>query len=185
MNDLWHNEDETAKVGFALRITLLMAFNGLRNIVSRFPADHTAGGPGQNGCIYAREENGVLVPVCIVGQFFADLGLLRVLLTQGQGYKGTLSDAANASERGSEDNFVLCNLAGLDTSLREMLESTYGITFDDDAFEFLLNAQASQDNGNTWPDAFETAAECAVRKRHVPETRTGVERLNLALEHSA
>lgn len=185
MNDLWHNEDETAKVGFALHITLLMAFDGLRSIVERFGPDHIAG--DGNGCIYAVEKvPGVLAPVCIVGQYFSDLGILRTLTLPSEsdllGHNGGNLTTGEETSTGSG----VCNLAGLGSGLREHLESNHGVTFEDNAWRFLMEAQGQQDSGETWGRAVEFGAKYLWDNGYVEhhDDRAYADRVYAALEAS-
>lgn len=135
-------------IGFNLHITLLMALEGLRSIVERFGEDHTPNGDGQ-GCIYvAPTSNHVLKPVCIVGHFAHDLGILRALTTAGD------SEHAHDGIHGS-----LCNLGALTNEVAGLLKNRHGITFDPDALAFLQSAQTIQDNGGAWGEALETASQ--------------------------
>lgn len=144
--------------GFNLHITLDMVRTGLSDIVERFGPDHTAGAEGGKGCVYAVSEGGRLQAVCIVGQFFSDLGILRALTTvridAPYDVQRMLGD--NLDTNGFEDEDY-CNLGGFNLAVRHMLEGRYDITLEDKAFEYLKEAQRIQDGGSPWGHAVEAA----------------------------
>jgi hypothetical protein len=151
--------------GFDLHITLLMAFDLISGIVERFGPDHIAGANGTQGCIYASQNDrtGVLTPVCIVGQMFADLGILRTLVT--------------TSETGG-----VCNLGGIFNLADDL--ARFGVTFDTHVLSFLSALQGEQDSGSTWGKALEFASKQMLNTGafEVPDTRTAAERLSAALD---
>lgn len=138
---------------FDLHIDLRTAVVGLNDLVQRFGADHRGDRPDEGSCVYVDRVEGVrLIPSCIVGQFFADLGVLRVLL----------------SEVGVGDqpkNCPLSNEGGLSREVRDRLADKYGITMDDEAYTLLSEAQGGQDNGRPWGKAVEAAAQYVEDKR--------------------
>lgn len=127
----------------SIHLTLPQVVGFLRTIVDRNP-DHVAKAPGGGqGCIYMHVDGHVLTPVCIVGQMFADLGLLRLLRINPN----------DLSEYG--DQFGACSVKG------EMWEALaeYGITADEDAQVFLREVQYKQDSGLSWGDALRIAQQ--------------------------
>lgn len=127
-------------------ITLTDAVTILTNVVKDHGADHAPlGNKGAPGCNYTTaglnhdnmDDNPTkrLVPVCIVGQVFAYLGILRAV------FQAT----------GSE--FSTC---GLGSTIWVNAE-TMGVTFTKDAQVFLRSAQQEQDSGRAWGVALTTA----------------------------
>lgn len=166
-------------IGFALHITLLMAFDGLRNIVDRFGPEHK----NEGACRYAVERSGVLTPVCIVGQFFHDLGILRTLIAEN----GPNMSTGEAIGEGWEVKYAdtgYCNLDNFDGYTLDLLHERYGITFDPEAITLLKSAQGWQDDGATWAEAVERASERVMNMHDLtpPDTRTAVERLSECIE---
>ena len=147
------------KVASWFHITMNMAVLGLLDILDRFGQDHYASGAG-GGCIYStKTDSNALVPVCIVGQFFADLGILGALLeTPNDRYNGV--SGACPTNMGAFANETI-----------DMLNAR-GITIDEDAQEFLRRAQQEQDSKNTWGYSVERALASAVSQGHIalPET---------------
>ena len=117
------------------RITLDFAIQAMLNIVERFGPDHAATAPNgsEATCVYAVNNNGVLTPVCIVGQMFADMGILRLLLENPLD-----PDAAQ-----------WCNLGGAGEGWAETLAAR-GVEVTPEARMFLSDAQSRQDGGATW-----------------------------------
>lgn len=146
--------------GFGLHITLLMAFDLLKGIIERVGADHKQMG----SCQYAKETNGVLVPVCIVGHVFHDLGILRTLIgTESEWHSAKFIPGADLDASG-----LVCNGPGISASLRTYLASRYGITFENEAWYLLEVAQENQDHRETWAKALNAAAGRVI-------TRFGIE----------
>lgn len=147
---------------FNLHITLAMALTGIKSIVERFGHDHIGSLP-EGGCAYVEKVDGIrLVASCIVGQFFADLGILRVLV--GDGYSGSTIPG-------------LCgirNEIAMTDDLRERLAVKWGITFADEAWTFLSTAQVEQDGAAQWGQAAEEAAKKILSLRGEPCTAMGV-----------
>lgn len=138
-----------------IHITLDDAVLGITNVVRKYGADHTSGG-GSNGCIYAaRDQYGALVPVCIVGQFVANYGLLGALVI-GDGFSEP--EQYGACEVGSE--------------MWDRLEE-HGMTVTPEARAFLREAQASQDAGKDWGTALLKAWQ-GVKDTANYHTRNGV-----------
>jgi len=120
-----------------IHLTLPQVLGFIRTIVARDPEKVAQAPGGGQGCIYMHVDGHTLTPVCIVGQMFADLGLLRLLRL----------DPSNLTEYG--DQFGACSVKGeFWTGLAE-----YGITADEDAQNFLREVQYKQDGGATWGDA--------------------------------
>lgn len=70
---------------FNITLGLVEVHAALTRIVNRFGVEHAASAPvGNTSCIYAVRSNGVLTPVCIVGQWLADMGLLGVVLSEDE-----------------------------------------------------------------------------------------------------
>jgi len=133
---------------FNFHITFVMALFGLNDIVTRFPEDHY--GTLDGGCAYVEKAEGQrLVPSCIVGQFFSDLGLLRLLINPGAA--GVVFTAQVGGETCS-----MRNEGALGPELRTRLEG-YGVTMDDNAHRLLWYTQIEQDAGEPWPVALEMA----------------------------
>lgn len=165
--------------GFDLHITLLMALDGLRSVVDRFGPEHK----NEGACRYAVERSGVLTPVCIVGQFFHDLGILRTLIAAD----GPNMSTGEAIGEGWETKYAdtgYCNLDAFGGETLDVLRNRYGITFDPAAITLLKSAQTLQDGGATWADAVENAAMHVMEAHNLtpPDTRTAVERLNACIE---
>lgn len=128
---------DSPKNMLSIHFTLVQVVNMLGNIARR---DSERIGKSETGrCIYGVIENGVLVPVCIVGQMFSDLGLLRLLLNN-----------PNEVESWNTEMHGACNVGG---HLWEAL-AKYGITFDEDAQKFAHRVQGRQDDGVTWGEAY-------------------------------
>lgn len=109
-------------------ITLVQAVALVTEVVKRFGSGHKATTPnGGEGCVYIVKPspNGLLTPVCIVGQVFSDLGILRAMLSEG----GT-------------DQHEACNIG---STLWDNAQAM-GVTFDEDAQVFLRDAQRYQDS---------------------------------------
>jgi hypothetical protein len=156
---------------FNLHITLAMALAGLRSVVDRIGEHHVGTMGDGRGCAYVENVDGVrLVPSCIVGQLFADLGVLRALVIS--------SDASFSGCQipGSD----LRNEGGMSPELRKRLAEESGITMSDEAFTFLQTAQFEQDNEYAWGVAVERAAQRILRDRGEPQT--AVEILSLQAE---
>lgn len=122
----------------------------LVNITKEFGADHRAGKPGSNdGCTYfVRDERTSawgentkyidlhnLRPVCIVGQVFHRLGILRALLAN------------------DGDQHSACTMDSVIWANAEAM----GVTFTEEAKTLFRKAQYRQDNGETWADAVKGA----------------------------
>lgn len=124
------------------------ARNALLRVVARFGRDHKASSSGGgSGCTYAEVVNGVLTPVCIVGQVVADYGLLGVLVDTPQDF---LADGVREPEQHGA-----CNL---NNGMWDALDAA-GLHFTEDAKTYLRSAQEAQDNGVTWGRAVEYADE--------------------------
>lgn len=130
-------------------ITLINAVTLLTEVVKRFGAEHVAKTPsGGAGCQYlvTASPTSALTPVCIVGQVFSDLGILRAMLSTG-----------------GHDQHEACNF---DSPIWENAEKM-GVTFADDARIFLREAQKYQDSiftggaDKTWGGALNHALTVA------------------------
>lgn len=147
------NDESGSTFGFNLHITLAMAVSVLRSVVSDFGPDYTY----TDTCVYVTDNaDGSLVAKCIVGQAFARWGILRVLIAR----RSDTSSVGNGLDYA--DGF--CNLAGFDATARAHL-SGYGITLDDEAFQFLREAQGNQDGRMPWGEAITAAAEKVLTDR--------------------
>jgi hypothetical protein len=122
----------------AVIYTLSDAIRHIGNLVKRFGADHEAARPdGQPGCVYAVFQNGSLVPVCIVGQVFADLGILRAVTSSGI----TLNEMLNAAADDLPTQGGACALQdAIWSNAHDM-----GVLFTNDAREYLRVVQSVQD----------------------------------------
>jgi hypothetical protein len=130
---------------FSTNFSVSRARQRLLAIVERVGADHKAvnPSPGESSCTYAVVKGGVLTPVCIVGTFVADLGLLALLLDGDvDQYGDTTPSQWGACTIGSQ---LWDNLASV------------GVTFDTDAQTYLRLAQEGQDFGLPWSKAVEYA----------------------------
>lgn len=128
-----------------IHITLTMAVAGLLSVVKEYGYGHVAGS-GNDGCVYGTidHETGFLSPVCIVGAYFANLGLLRALLSGNDGcWYGSFGE-----------NEALFQQLG-----------ECGVTMDDDVVDLFTEAQTEQDNGSEWGRAVTVAVERAQRKQ--------------------
>lgn len=134
-------------------ITIKNVVDGLTRIVKRVGRDHIAvnpsGGSSGNGCVYAVIVDGVLTPVCIVGQFFADLGYLGALVSSND--DGDIAVCYGGLGDGGH------NFPGDGTATGALLD--HGFTFEDGALRILRDAQAKQDVGETWFNAVSHAFE--------------------------
>lgn len=123
------------KTTIDLRASILL----IVEVVKTFGAAHEAGvgTTSSSGCQYVvtADPQSTLVPVCIVGQVFHNLGILRAMLTDG-GY----------------DQHEACQM---DSGLWENAEAM-GVTFTDDAKAFLRTVQRAQDNGVISPNGGRT-----------------------------
>lgn len=107
----------------------------IAGIVEDFGADHMAAG-GDGGCSYTveRQEADVLTPLCIVGVLFSRLGILRAVFTP------------NGQEGACTSGMVMwANAAHM------------GVTFTDEAQQFLYLVQQEQDRPSGWGSALRTA----------------------------
>lgn len=150
------------KVVAWFNITAQMVVLSLLDILDRFGEDHIARNPSGDAdaavCIYAvKNTSNALVPVCIVGQFLADLGLLGLALRQpGNPHDGVLCANPN-------------NVGGM-FELRDYLRDR-GVTMDENAYRILSEAQAKQDSGNTWGDSVNNALRVADSMHGLPFLR--------------
>lgn len=121
-----------------IHLTLPQVVGFLRTIAEGEP---TRIGQGEGGsCVYADSDDGMLTPVCIIGQMFANLGLLRLLLT-------------DPNELFYPNMLGAC---GIDSDFWSYL-ARYGVTADLDAKEFAHSVQRTQDDGIPWGEAFNNA----------------------------
>lgn len=148
----------------SLHLTLPTVVNMLRNIAQgdpeRIGRDDSDGGVG---CTYASIKNGALVPVCIVGQMFANLGLLRLLLI----------DPSRLDHEGyTPSQHGACSIEGeMWASLAEN-----GVTADRDAQTFMRAVQARQDEGQPWGEAYEASVN-EYRAEQEAKVRDNLDRL--------
>jgi len=143
----------------SIHFTLAQVVNMLGNIANRDP--ERVGKSDSGRCIYGIIESGVLVPVCIVGQMFADLGLLRLMLNSPSEIESWNTEMQGA-----------CNVGG---HFWEAL-ATYGITADEDAQKFAHMVQSRQDDGVTWGEAFASTVE-AYRAEQVEKLNDSLDRI--------
>lgn len=151
---------------FNFHVTTALALATLRSIVDEFGADHM-GTLAYGGCAYVDEHSPAdhLKSSCIVGKAFDRWGILRVLLNSG-GACGVNVKSINQAQAGA-----------FGVHLRTELADKFGITFDDEAYWLLKNAQVSQDSSNPWGHAVEHAAQSVLNDRLGGENGTAVERL--------
>ena len=137
-----------------MNITLKMVILGMLDIIERFGEEHSPRDndrSGMDGCVYATKvKSNALVPVCIVGQFLSDLGILGL----------TLPDPDSKVEGICSPHPVN---AGNLRDLRPLLAKR-GVVMSDGAFMFLDRAQGIQDNAlaGTWGKAVEGALALVV-----------------------
>lgn len=96
---------------------------------------------GSSGCAYAVVEDGRLVASCIVGQFFANLGLLGLLV------QDPLIAVTDSRTEPSQDG--ACSIAMFD-----IMTEKWGVVVEDDAANILRAVQSAQDDGAVWSVAF-------------------------------
>jgi hypothetical protein len=137
------NFDSPSKM-LSIHFTLAQVVNMLRIIAEREP--ERVGKSGSAGCVYGFIDKGVLTPVCIVGQMFADLGLLRLLLVS----PSDLTDGSYGTA-----NLSACSIG---SGFWEDL-SRFGITADEDAKAFMHSVQRKQDDDYVWGEAFNAAVQ--------------------------
>ena len=141
-----------------ITMNLAQTRSALLRIVDRFGADHVAGGNGSTGCTYARLVDGVLTPVCIVGQLVADYGLLGVLVDEGADFLApTRLDPWGDTI--TQDPTRELNVEGACTISHIMWThlANAGLHFDEDAKAYLRAAQEGQDDGLPWGQAVKYA----------------------------
>lgn len=157
-----------------ITVSLMQAVALIKAVVDRFPSDHQGNSDGSGACVYIDtydEETGAqgnlhplrrLVPVCIVGQVFADLGILRAML-QSDGYS----------------QFGGCNPNGEDGMAIFANASAMGVEFSEDAQWFLTNVQSEQDAGTPWPEAFASGLTESLERvsNALDDSRAQVQRL--------
>jgi len=120
-------------------IDVAAAREEITKVVERFGANHRANLPGsQSGCVYSKMVDGVLTPVCIVGQVFANWGLLGLLLVD---FREPVDP-----DTGDLSQFGTCILG---EPMWERLRAL-GVKVTDDAVHFFRDAQSAQDAGYTW-----------------------------------
>jgi hypothetical protein len=131
-------------------IDFATALRILVSIVQDFGPLHSAG-EGDSGCTYFLKDSKAnlyggfdtvidvhnLRPVCIVGQVFSRLGIMRALLTS------------------TGDQYSTCQV-GSDIWINA---DEMGVTFSEQAQTLLRAAQYNQDSGKTWREAVTIAAE--------------------------
>jgi len=127
-----------------IHLTLPIVVNLLRTIAQRDPERIGREEDGA-GCTYATFKDGALTPICIVGQMFADLGLLRLLLY----------DSSDLNSTYHPSQYGACSVGfGFWDNL-----TAYGITAEHEAQVFMRDLQAKQDEGKTWGVAFAETVE--------------------------
>jgi hypothetical protein len=142
-----------------ITVSLMQAVALIKEVVESFPSDHRGDSDDTGSCVYIanhKDSDGYnqgvsplmrLVPVCIVGQVFHNLGILRAMLQ----VDGT-SQFGGCNPNGEDGMAIFANAEAM------------GVTFSEDAQWFLTNVQSSQDAGNVWPVAFtEGLTETLVR----------------------
>lgn len=139
----------------SINLTLPMVVNMLRTIAEREP--DRVGSSGTGGCVYADVDGFVLTPVCIVGQMFSDMGLLRLLLAE----PNKTGDLAVASS----------SCAPSSTWFWERVAS-FGVSVDEDAQQFAYSVQRRQDEDIPWGEAFALAVKAYRDEQEDLLTRT-------------
>ncbi|HEV7948345.1 MAG TPA: hypothetical protein VGP24_01135, partial [Glaciihabitans sp.] len=120
----------------------------LRALVTEFGFNHSASKPnGGVGCIYAAVVNRALVPVCIVGQFLAREGLLRVTQHEDR--------SLDYGDNDDPDQWGACTM---DSTIWAALD-TLGVTVTDEAKAFLREVQSYQDRPSNWGTALNEALD--------------------------
>ena len=120
----------------------------LVSLVDRFPVNQRAEGPaGSSGCTYSFVKDGFLVPVCVIGQWFAQRGLLG-LLNQDEPLFHKPSEAWMKDVQHTE-NYGVC---GVGDVTWEALAKV-GITLSEEAQQYARYVQSAQDSGRTWRTA--------------------------------
>lgn len=137
---------------FSFSITLANVMNVLADIIKDFGPDHK-GVDDSAGCTYFVYENGVLKPVCIVGQFFHRIGLGLVVMDSSFSPWGNYPDQYGACNTNSG---IWDRVAAL------------GVTLEADAQTFLRMIQVEQDNKISWGLAFEAALEKFIAEKSQP-----------------
>lgn len=126
-------------------VSLMDAIALVRAVVERFPSGHR-GDLGNGTCYYILPDDGVLyplmrmVPSCLIGHVFHDLGILRAMLRENG------SDQYGSCGPMNDDGMAIFDNA-----------YKMGVTFSHEAQHFLYRAQSSQDAGKTWPVALTDA----------------------------
>lgn len=140
----------------SIHLTLAQVVAHLGRIAKNDP--DRIGTSADGGCVYATNDNGVLTPVCIVGQMFADLGLLRLL-------------TFDPSDLNYPNMLGACSVGGDFWGTI----AKYGITADSDAQEFMHSVQRKQDDRLTWGEAYDLAVvEYRQEQQEVLEARLSV-----------
>ena len=134
---------------FQTTITLAAAAKALVSIVQEVGPEHTASNNGGNGCTYYTTDGHRLNPVCIVGRYLSDLGVLRA----------TIDPACGEPDGICSVGFELWN------RLADM-----GVIVEQDAQVFLRQAQMVQDDGGTWAAAVAKAIE-VMEEKAIAEVR--------------
>lgn len=130
---------------FSSTITVANLRADLTRIVDRFGKEHKATNPDPKNtatCIYFTLIDGVPQAVCIIGQWFASMGLLGLLNTD--------------LTRPSDENIGNLDACSLDFSGWDRL-AALGITVEKDAKRYAKHAQVGQDASLTWADALRYA----------------------------
>jgi len=130
---------------FNFNITLALAVSRLRAIAADNP--DRIGKTNEGGCVYFNVDDQLsglpMTAVCIIGQFFADFGLL-----------GLLSFGFNEAGSTTGQESACFTEGGFWSRLKD-----HGITADPAAQKFMRDVQLKQDGGDTWSVAFNTAVE--------------------------
>lgn len=126
-------------------VSISQVRNHLHTIVGRFGENHKAVNPnntyGGGACIYAVVNEGVLTPVCIVGQFFASIGALSALVNDPSALVGRWASETEPEQAAT------CHV---EADMWEQVERRTDISFPDEVRQYLRDAQLAQDGGRTW-----------------------------------
>lgn len=145
-------------------INLTNVVEMFNNIVARFGPNHSPlRAEGDNsGCIYFKKDGLRLTPVCIVGVHISDLGALRGLMTEFGDASGEMCLSWSEAFWAKFEPF--------------------GLTFTEDAREFMRAVQAQQDDGVPWGKAVVNGAERFREDSQRKATESVAERLAVLRE---
>lgn len=132
-----------------MNIDVPTARNLLSAVVREFGPDHVATSENGTGCTYLDSTVNFVKPVCIVGQVMHRLGILGLWIGDQAVHAVTEFDASAAHDAQPETCHVDSYAWG------RVAEA--GFDFDEDARQFLRDAQEVQDGGLDWGHALSEA----------------------------